>query len=116
LYRHENLKKSGGGGTSNYCDILEYAEKTVLLWKAELEIMGPDMILCCGTFRIVTDFLGLQRRQTRAGPLYSIWKRADGDSLLLQMYHPASRFRKDMLYSFLKEALVELQEKGLWHS
>ncbi len=111
-----NLKKSGGGGTSNYHDILEYAKKTVPLWKSELEIMGPDIILCCGTFRIVTDLIGLQRRQTKAGLLYSVWKRDDGDSLLLQIYHPASRFRKDMLYAFLKEALMELHEKGFWRS
>lgn len=111
-----NLKKSGGGGTSNYHDILEYAKKTVPLWKSELEIMSPDMILCCGTFRIVTDLLGLQRKQTKAGLLYSVWKRDGGGSLLLQIYHPASRFRKDMLYAFLKEALMELHEKGFWHS
>ena len=110
-----NLKKSGGGGSSNYHVIREYATKTIDLWKSELEIMGPNIILCCGTFRIVTDLLGLQRSQTKAGLLYSVWKRDSGNSLLLQFYHPASRFRKDMLYAFLKEALVDLHENGLWH-
>ena len=110
-----NLKKSGGGGTSNYREIRESAAKTVSLWTAELEIMRPGMLLCCGTFRIVTGLLGLQTSQTDAGPRYAVWRRAGGDSLLLQMYHPASRFRKDMLYAFLKEVLVELHEKGLWH-
>lgn len=110
-----NLKKSGGGGTSNYRVIREYATKTIELWKSELEIMSPDIILCCGTFRIVTDLLGLERRKTTAGLSYSIWKRDSGDSMLLQIYHPASRFRKDMLYAFLKETLVELHESGFWY-
>ena len=110
-----NLKKSGGGGTSNYRVIREYATKTIKLWKSELEIMDPDIVLCCGTFRIVTDLLGLERRKTTAGLSYSIWKRNSDDSMLLQIYHPASRFRKDMLYAFLKEALMELHENGFWH-
>lgn len=110
-----NLKKSGGAGTSNYRVIREYATKTIEMWKSELEIMGPDIVLCCGTFRIVTDLLGLERRKTTAGLSCSIWKRNSGDSMLLQIYHPASRFRKDMLYAFLKEALVELHENGFWH-
>jgi len=109
-----NLKKSGGGGTSNYREIRESAAKSVSLWKAELEVMRPDMVVCCGTFRIVTGLLGLRIGQTKAGPRHSVWRHEVGDSLLLQMYHPASRFRKDMLYAFLKEALVELREKGLW--
>jgi len=110
-----NLKKSGGGGSSNYHVIREYATKTIDLWRSELKIMCPDIILCCGTFRIATDLLGIERRQTTAGLGYSIWKRDSGNSLLLQFYHPASRFRKDMLYAFLKEALVDLHENGLWH-
>ena len=110
-----NLKKSGGGGTANYRAIREYAKKTTELWKSELEIMDPDIILCCGTFWIVTELLGLGIGQTAAGLPYSVWERDSGDSLLLSIYHPASRFRKAMLYAFLKEALVELHEKGFWH-
>ncbi|MFH0942236.1 MAG: hypothetical protein V1823_04360 [Chloroflexota bacterium] len=117
-----NLKKSGGGGTANYQAVREYATKTIELWKSELEIMNPDVILCCGTFGIVTDLLGLKtfrmdtQRMKRGYLYYAVWKRDAGNSLLLRFYHPASRFEKGVLYGLLKEALVELREKGLWHS
>ena len=56
-----NLKKSAGKGTSNMRRIREHAVMAIDLWKSELEIMRPDIIICCGTFRIVTDLLGLVR-------------------------------------------------------
>ena len=111
-----NLKKSEGGGTANRRAVREYAKKTVTLWKSELEIMNPDIILCCGTFDIVTKLLGLVTCQTAVGRRYSIWQHDSGHSLLLSIYHPACRFRKAKVYTLLKEALVELQEKGFWHS
>jgi hypothetical protein len=111
-----NLKKSGGTGTSNYRVIREHATRTIELWKSELEIMGPDIIICCGTYRIVTDLLRLKKLPTTAGLSYSIWKRDSGDILLLRSYHPASRFAKGVVYARLKEALLELHERGFWRS
>lgn len=110
-----NLKKSGGGSTANNRAIREYAEKTKELWKSELEIMNPDIIVFCGTFWIVTELLGLRGVKTATGYYYSVWKHGRGSSLLVSTYHPAIRGRKDMLYAFLKEGLRELQEKGFWH-
>lgn len=109
-----NLKKSGGGGTSNYRVIRECAAKTIELWKSELEIMTPDIIICCGTFWIVAPLLGLIPTKTATGWSFSSWERGNGNSLLVSTYHPAIRGRKDMLYAFLKEGLLELQQKGFW--
>ena len=109
-----NLKKSGGGGTAIYQVVREHAAKTIDLWKAELEIMSPDIIICCGTFWIVTELLGLKPNQTDTGYCYQAWSHSSGSSLLISTYHPAIRARKDMLYAFLKEGLQELQEKGFW--
>lgn len=105
-----NLKKSGGGGTADNRLIYEYAKRTVELWKSELEIMAPDIILCCGTFWIVVDLLGLKLKTTKTatGLYYSVWNHGRGDALLVSISHPASRGKKDMLYAFLKEALLEL--------
>jgi hypothetical protein len=110
-----NLKKSGGGGSSKYRDILKYAKSAVSLWKQELEIMNPDIIICYGTFGIVTDLLGLPtiKMDSNRG-YYSVWKRDNGDSILVRFYHPAARFRRGVLYNLLKENLLELREKGLW--
>jgi hypothetical protein len=111
-----NLKKSAGGAKANSQAVREYAKKTIPLWKLELEIMNPDIILCCGTFRIVTDLLGLVTCQTAIGRRYSFWQHGSGHSLLLSIYHPACWFSKAKLYTLLKEALMELQERGFWHS
>ena len=109
-----NLKKSGGGGKAIDRVIREYAAKTIELWKSELEIMNPDIIICCGTFWIVAPLLGLTPNRTATGWFYSSWKHGNGKSLLVSTYHPAIRGRKDMLYAFLKEGLLELQERGFW--
>lgn len=110
-----NLKKSGGAGAASYRAVREYASKTTELWKSELEIMNPDIILCCGTFWIVTELLGLRSGKTASGCYYSVWKHENGEPLLVSTYHPASRIKKEMLYDLLKETLLELQEKGFWH-
>lgn len=109
-----NLKKSGGGSTANNRVIYEYAKKTIPLWKQELEVMDPDIIICCGTFWTVAELLDLTGERTATGLRYSIWQRGKRDSLIVSIYHPAIRGRKDMLYAFLKEALLELHAKGFW--
>lgn len=109
-----NLKKSGGGGESNNKVIQKCAEDTFDLWKQELEIMNPDLILCGGTYWIISGLLRLNRQQTASGPWYSHWQHNDRRTLIASFYHPSYRGRSAMLYAFLKEALVELRERGLW--
>jgi len=110
-----NLKKSGGGGVANNRVIREHAERMRELWKLELEIMNPDIVICCGTFGIVAPLLGLTGSKMATGYYYSPWKHGSGSSLLISTYHPASRVKKDKLYAFLKEGLQELRERGFWH-
>ena len=38
-----NLKKSGGGGESNYAEIREHAMSNKMLWTNEIEIMKPEI-------------------------------------------------------------------------
>lgn len=109
-----NLKKSGGGGLSNMKVIRKCAEETVGLWKQELEIMDPEIILCGRTYRIVTELLGLKHKQMASGLWYSIWQRCDRCSLVVQFYHPSYRGSSHMLYALLKEGFLELREKALW--
>jgi len=109
-----NLKKSGGGGVANNRVIREHGERMRELWKLELGIMNPDIIICCGTFGIVAPLLGLTGSKTATGCYYSSWEHGSGSSLLVSTCHPAIRAKKDMLYALLKESLLELQEKGFW--
>jgi hypothetical protein len=111
-----NLKKSEGGGKANQKAIWEYSRNTIPLWKSELEIMNSNIILCCGTFGIVTSLLALSSFQTAVGRCYSVWQHGNNHSLILSIYHPACRLNNAKLYTILKEALLELKEKGLWHS
>ncbi len=109
-----NLKKSGGGGVSNYEAIRKHAEEKFDLWKQELEIMDPDLILCGRTYWIVSGLLKLNRQQIASGLWFSIWQHNDRSTLIVAFYHPSYRGSSHMLYALLKEGLFELQEKGLW--
>jgi len=58
-----NLKKTGGTGEANQRTVAEYARKTKDIWTRELEIMDPQLILCCGTYWIVAHSLNVEIRK-----------------------------------------------------
>lgn len=62
-----NLKKSGGGGISNYEEIREHARKNKELWVKEIEIIEPDVIICGGTFPIIQEILGFEATTCGSG-------------------------------------------------
>lgn len=109
-----NLKKSGGGSVSDMEIIRKYAKATLTLWKRELEIMNPEVILCGRTYRIVSELLELKRQETASGLWYSIWQHDNNSSLIFAFYHPSYRGSSSMLYALLKESFLELRERGLW--
>lgn len=55
-----NLKKTGGGATANRSKISQSAKADVGLWKRELEIMNPDLVICGGTYRDIVNNLNLK--------------------------------------------------------
>lgn len=86
-----NLKKSGGGASSKWAVIDHEAERTKHLWREELRLMRPQVILCGGTFWNVAPRLGLSPlRSVQGGARYSIWSEPDLHAVVVEARHPAS--------------------------
>ncbi|MEK3720580.1 hypothetical protein [Paenibacillus sp. FSL H8-0034] len=99
-----NLKKSGGGGQSNYAVIREHAINNVVLWTSEIEIMKPELVICGGTFEIVKEVLGLHTTVSPSGK--QVGKALS--TTFVQFYHPMYRISPNVLYSHFKETMIGL--------
>ena len=99
-----NLKKSGGGGISNYDEIKANALKQKDLWTEEIKIMKPDVVICGGTFSIVKEILGFDEITCSSG--------ADTgralDTLFVDFYHPQYRISPKVLYAYFCETMESL--------
>lgn len=96
-----NLKKSGGGGSSDMADILSYAKHSSELWTKEIKLINPDIVVCCGTFSIVKEVLDLQTEVCESGALY-------GDAFgtrFVEFVHPVYRISPRIVYAYLKETM-----------
>ncbi|ARF14911.1 hypothetical protein [Sporosarcina ureae] len=96
-----NLKKSGGGGSSNMDEILLQAEYAKELWMEEIELIHPDIGVCCGTFSVVKSVVGFQTEVCDSGALY-------GDALgtrFVEFVHPMYRISPKIMYAHFKETM-----------
>lgn len=97
-----NLKKSGGGGSSNMDEFLLQAEYAKELWMKEIELMNPDVVVCCGTFSVVKSVIGFQTEVCDSGALY-------GDALgtrFVEFMHPMYRVSPKVIYAYFKETML----------
>lgn len=96
-----NLKKTGGGGSSNMADIMVHAKYTKELWVKEIELINPDIVVCCGTFSVVKEVLDFQTDVCESGALY-------GDALgtrFVEFPHPMYRISPKIIYAYFKETM-----------
>lgn len=105
-----NLKKSGGGANSNNNIIREYAERSKELWTDELKIMAPDIVMCAGTYGIISKIIDLSDNKClKSGVRYGSSPELP-KMLFVDFYHPGYRVRPYMMYAYLKEAFKELHK------
>ena len=103
-----NLKKSGGGANSNNNIIYEDAKRSKILWTEELKIMAPDIVMCAGTYGIISEIIDLSDNQwLKSGVRYGLSPELP-KMLFVDFYHPGYRVRPYMMYAYLKEAFKEL--------
>ncbi|PIC58323.1 hypothetical protein CSV80_05685 [Sporosarcina sp. P12(2017)] len=96
-----NLKKSGGGVSSNMDEILLQDEYAKELWMKEIELINPDIVVCCGTFSVVKSVVGFQTEVCDSGALY-------GDALgtrFVEFMHPMYRVSPKIIYAYFKETM-----------
>lgn len=109
-----NLKKSGGGVSSKWAVIDQEAERTKHLWREELRVMRPQVILCGGTFWNVAPRLGLgPLRTVPGGARYSIWSEPDQRAVVVEARHPASwTVRREQELARLRATLQHARGAG----
>lgn len=104
-----NLKKSGGGSQAS-SKVAEIAERDKLLWTEELKIMGPQIVLCGGTYWTIKPILGFKDKKLDCGLHCSTKENNELSSLIVEFYHPGYRVKHALMYSHLKELFSELIE------
>lgn len=84
-----NLKKSPGGATSVYSELLEASVKHRKILKMQIETYDPEVVIFGNTLRFFStdDFTGLSTAEKRISPLNNHYYFA-GDKLYIYAHHP----------------------------
>ena len=115
-----NLKKTGGGAEAIPSQIKRAAKQDSYLWRKELEIMEPDLIICGRTFTNTRINLGLRQYE----PLlnidgktyyYSIWEYNNKKIVILNFWHPACRKNRTRILQILEMLIQRLKQIGYFN-
>jgi hypothetical protein len=112
-----NLKKTGGGATSKPKVISAHARKDFALWRRELEIMKPDLIICGNTYRDVADNLKLDKvkllTRHKTPYYYSLWDFNTQKTIILDFWHPNHRGNRAENLKLLQQVMNRLREEAV---
>ncbi len=112
-----NLKKTGGGATSIAKQIENAARTDASLWRQELEIMDPDLIICGRTYSYVISHLGSRNDKLldNNGKIYhySLWEVNGHEAVILQFCHPACRKDRTETLDLLRRLIDQVKEKQI---
>ena len=103
-----NIKKEPGGASSKMSEIWSYSWEDRELIKNQIEIYNPDIIMCCGTGKIVQKrYLAgkfEEWNETKNGIKY----KNINNCLIIDYYHPQNRNKKkEKLFKDLVVAISE---------
>jgi len=104
-----NIKKTCGGGQSDWDEIFEYAQKDKALINEEIDIINPDLIICGGTFDILKVVFEFRVMECDSGAQYAAYN----NRVYIDMPHPRARVHKKILFSYFRETILELKEKKI---
>lgn len=78
-----NINKMGGYSSVNWPMLIAYAEEYRDFIKQEIEILNPDVIVCCGTHWLLTDVVCNGKKEE--------WDELVGNKKVYDLPHPARR-------------------------
>ena len=104
-----NLKKSCGKGTSNYDEILEYAVRDKDLLLQEIDIMNPEIVICGGTFSIISEMFGFECHECRTGAKFACFR----ERVYIEMPHPKARVAKQIVYAYFRDSILDLMDRKI---
>ena len=94
-----NIKKSGGTSTSRYDNLKGYAQDDAEELLTEIELINPDIIVCCYSFDYLNIVLSIANEQIdKAGHPNDNYHYRWRDKTVIDYYHPAAH--TDALQSF----------------
>lgn len=104
-----NIKKTPGGGSSNYDEIRESAITNKELLLEEFDILAPQLIICGGTFefaKLIYDISGDKIMRLPSGAEYFKL----GDRVFLEFVHPMwYTVPRKVLFSYAKVVFGEIK-------
>ena len=104
-----NLSKEHGKGINDQDELSVKLAKSVERYyhftKREIDIIDPDIVICCGTYHYV---LGSYNVKDKVLPSGARCFEADG-KLFVEMYHPASYISYPALFAYFKEVYLDLK-------
>ena len=90
-----NLKKYPGSSVQHE-DFVSYVLHDREYLRAQIKIISPEIIICCGNYDIVRWLLETNLDDKNLNKNYSVLKNG---TIILNYYHPSSRKSKNKLYS-----------------
>ena len=103
-----NLKKTAGGGSSNWQEIQAAAERNAVLLKAQMEIMDAQLVICGGTFAFAKQVFGADKVQTLPCGAGCFVK--DG-RIYLEFVHPSwYSVNRNILYAYAREVFADAKK------
>ncbi len=109
-----NLKKSPGGGSTEYPRLEAAATEDADLLAEQFLLYDADLVICCGDSvdKLVDKFRldeGRAWQSTTSGVRYKEYKEG---KFIISSAHPQVRRRKDLLFYGLVDTIAELRHKG----
>lgn len=103
-----NLKKTAGGGSSDWQEILTAAERNAALLKAQMEIMDAQLVICGGTFEFAKHVFGANKVQTLPCGAHCF---VQNGRLYLEFVHPSwYSVNRNILYAYAREVFADAKE------
>jgi len=106
-----NIKKSGGGGNSEYNRIAEHLEKNFELLHNQIDIISPDIIITGTSWKELRHGLFPNVKWINSGYDIAIGKHKN--SKVIDFYHPSSRNAPSAAYSLLQNVINSEQFRQL---
>ncbi len=105
-----NLKKVSGGKSSIPSQILKYSKEDKEYLKKQIKLYKPNIIICCGTGKIVNDIQIVEGIKEWKKTSNGIWYSTNEKLIIIGYYHPQQRrIKKETLYKNLVFGYNEIQ-------
>ena len=88
-----NLKKLAGGHTPDPTQMLESTKRDLALINEELDIIQPDIVVCCGTFDFIKDVISDLQPIGSDGRCYK-----HSNAIWIDFPHPEAMYRHEVTY------------------